>query len=349
MKPLAFPLPSFSAPGETVSTPLTAVDSHTCGQETRVIVAGLPELSGSSLREMRDDLARRHDWLRRVAVMEPRGHASMFAAALVPARDESCVCGVIFMDAAGYHDMCGHATIGVATTLLELGFLTASDGEVEFALETPAGPILVRAQVEDGRATSVAFRNQPAFFHQRIAIDTPDGGTTEVAVAYGGQWYAFLDASVFGLRVDPSLIDQLVAGARSVRAAIARASLEPEPLTGAPPKVGNIVWCDEPSGPEAAARNVPVNKAGGFDRSPCGTATCARLAIGHTEGSLGVGETFVNQGLLGTLYRGRILEEATVGPKPAVVPEIEGSAWLTGRLELWIDEADPLSEGFLVP
>jgi proline racemase len=326
---------------------LTAVDSHTCGQQTRVIVDGLPALGGNSLQEARERLQTEHDWIRRVAALEPRGHRSMFVAAIVPAFDPTCVCGVIFMDPAGYHDMCGHATIGVVTTLVNLGYVTTSEGPNELKLETPAGLISVRAQVHDGRAESVAFAGRPAYLLDRQTITTDGGAAAEATLAYGGQWYAFVDAAAFGLSVQPERIDELVATAAGVRSQIAATLARPDPLTGDVPKVGNIVWCDTPTA-GANARNVPVNAAGGFDRSPCGTATCAKLAILHSEGSLSVGETFVNQGLLGTLYRARILEETTVNRHPAVVPEIEGSAWLTGRLEIWIDDQDPFREGILV-
>jgi proline racemase len=326
---------------------LTAVDSHTCGQQTRVIVEGLPAIAGSSVRESQERLQTEADWIRRVAALEPRGHRSMFVAAIVPPFDPTCVCGVLFMDPAGYHDMCGHATIGVVTTLVNLGYVTTVEGPNELKLETPAGVISVRAHVHDGRARSVAFVGRPSYVLDRQTLTTEDGAAAEVTFAYGGQWYAFVEAPAFGLSVQPDRIEELVATATVVRSQIALMLSRPDPLTGEVPMVGNIVWCDTPTA-GADGRNVPVNVAGGFDRSPCGTATCARLAILHEQGSLGVGETFVNQGLLGTLYRGRILEVSTVNGHPAVVPEIEGSAWLTGRLEIWIDDEDPFREGILV-
>jgi proline racemase len=326
---------------------LAAVDSHTCGQQTRVIVDGLPELDGGSIAEVRDTMAADYDWIRRVAALEPRGQRSMFVAAIVPAFDRSCVCGVVFMDPAGYHDMCGHATIGVITTLIDLGYVECGEGENELAVETPAGPIPVRVLVRDGRAEHVAFVNRPAYVLERRVLSLGET-EAEVTVAFGGQWYAFLDASAVGLRVRPEEIDALVARASDVRTRLAAGESHPAPDTGQPPRIGNIVWCDSPSTVEAHARNVPVNAAGGFDRSPCGTATCARLAILHDEGALAVGETFVNQGLVGTLYKGRIVRLAEVAGVPAVVPEIEGSAWLTGGLDLWVDDTDPFPEGFLV-
>jgi proline racemase len=272
----------------------------------------------------------------------------MFAAILLPAPGEGSIQRVVFADAGGYPDMCGHAAIGVATTLTELGRVdgTPHDGELEFALETPRGEITVRVQVENDRAVAVTFRNQPSFFLETVSIPSPAGEAT-VDVAYGGQWYAFVDARVFGLAVRPEQIQDLVVHAQTVRAAIAARITQADPLTGTPPDVGNIVWCDAPSG-GAHGRNVPISRFGAFDRSPCGTATCARLATNHAAGLLRPGDVFVNQGILDTVYEGRIVGTADVGGTLAVIPEITGSAWLTGSTSVWVDPTDPLRDGYLV-
>lgn len=337
-------------PPRGVRVRLTTVDSHTCGQETRVVVDGLPSLDGMSVSEARDHLRAEHDWVRSVCALEPRGHRSMFVAALVPASDPECAFGVVFMDADAYPNMCGHATIGVATTLVELGLVDVDVGadQVAFALEAPAGAIPVRVELEEGRVRAVAFRNQPAFYLETVPVPASDRPEADVAVAWGGQWYAFVEADAFGLEVEPERLEELIARADEVRVPLAERLTRPDPRTGGMPDVGNIVWCAEPTGAEADARNVPVSRFGAFDRSPCGTATCARLAVLHAQGALAAGETFVNQGILGTVYHGRILDEAEVAGVPAVVPEVKGSAWLTGRLEIWVDPADPLREGFLV-
>jgi proline racemase len=322
------------------------VDSHTCGQPTRVLIEGLPELEYADLGEAREQFRTEHDWIRRCAVLEPHGHRSLFAAALVPAADEACAAGVVFMDAAGYHDMCGHATIGVVTTLIEQELVEVNEGEQEVALETPAGRIDTRVEVIGGKAESVTFVNQPAFFLESATISS-SAGELEVAIAYGGQWYAFVDAQAFDLRIEPESADTLVKRAAEIRPAIAAAVTATDPRTAAPPAVANVMWTDAPP-PGADGRNMPVNAAGGFDRSPCGTGTSARLALLHAIGALRPGEPFVNAGVLGTTYTGRIKAVTSVGRQTAVVPEISGSAWLTGWSELWVDPDDPLGEGFLL-
>jgi proline racemase len=311
-----------------------------------VLTSGLPDLVYASLDEAKEQLRESYDWIRRCAVLEPHGHRSLFAAALVPPCDDKCATGVVFMDAAGYHDMCGHATIGVVTTLVDEGVIDVSDGEQDISVETPAGRIETRVTVVEGKAASVTFVNQPAFVLESFTIAAARG-EVEITVAYGGQWYAFVEAESFNLRIEPNEIDSLVTCAADIRDAIAHAVTRTDPRTGVRPRVDNVMWIDQaPSG--ADGRNMPVNAAGAFDRSPCGTGTSARLALLHANGSLKPGQPFVNAGVLGTTYTGRIAELTTVGTYAAVVPEITGSAWLTGASELWVDPTDPLGDGFLL-
>lgn len=325
---------------------LRAVDSHTCGQPTRVIVSGVPSIEYASLEEARDRLRAEHDWIRRCAVFEPHGHRALFAAALVPPVDPTCATGIVFMDAAGYHDMCGHATIGVITTLVDEAVIDVGEGDHAVAVETPAGRIDTIVHVVDGAAESVAFVNQPAFFLESVEVASA-AGQLGVDIAYGGQWYAFVDAEAFGLRIEPSAIGDLIARAAELRPSIAAAVRGEDPRTGRPARVENVMWTDRAPG-GADGRNMPVNAAGSFDRSPCGTGTSARLALLHAQGLLAPEEMFVNQSVLGTTYTGRIVDVAEVAGRAAVVPEITGSAWVTGDANLWVDPTDPLGEGFLL-
>lgn len=325
---------------------LSVVDSHTCGQSTRVVVDGAPELKYATVADARDLLKASHDWVRRLAVFEPHGHRHVFAAVLVPPRNPAAVQGVVFMDAAGYHDMCGHATIGVATTLVETGLIDVPEGEAEFALDTPAGLIGVRVTVTGGRAKAVTFVNQPAYYYGSVPVDVPTG-VLDVPIAFGGQWYAFVDARTFGLTIEPANIGALVSAASGVRPLIRQALASTADPAGTAPRVDNVMWFDDPPS-HADGRNMPVNIAGGFDRSPCGTGTSARLAVLHHAGELEVGSTYVNAGVLGTVYRGRVAALTTVGSKQAIIPEITGAAWTTGRAEFWFQDDDPLRDGFLL-
>lgn len=335
-----------AAKARTRAQLLRAVDSHTCGQPTRVIVNGVPTIEYASLEEARDLLRADHDWVRRCAVFEPHGHRSLFGAALVPAVDATCATGIVFMDAVGYPDMCGHATIGVITTLVDEALLDILDGEHAVAVETPAGRIDTTVHVVDGAVASVALVNQPAFFLESVEVPS-SVGTLGVDIAYGGQWYAFVDAEAFGLRIEPSAIGDLVAHAAELRPLLAEAVKGDDPRTGLPARVENVMWTD-PAPAGADGRNMPVNAAGAFDRSPCGTGTSARLALLHAQGLLNPNQPFINESVLGTRYAGRIVGVTEVAGRTAVVPEITGSAWVTGEAKLWVDPTDPLGEGFLL-
>ena len=335
-----------------VSTPadssrkLSVIDSHTCGQPTRVIVDGIPDIGYSTIAEASEALASEHDWVRRLAVFEPHGHRALFAVALIPPSSPDAAHGVVFMDAAGYHGMCGHATIGVATTLVECGLLGVGEGTSEFALDTPIGLVVVRVRVEGGRARSVTFVNQPAYFLTTVSIASPRG-PVHVHVAFGGQWYAFVDARSFDLEITPANIPLLVSLAADIRPLIQQALAVDGTRGVAPGDVRNVMWFDDPP-PHADGRNMPVNVAGAFDRSPCGTGTSARLAVLHYQRTLDVGQTYVNAGVLGTVYHGRIASETASGAQRTLIPEITGSAWITGRADLWVANDDPLADGFLL-
>ena len=328
---------------------LDVVDSHTCGQPTRVILAGHGLEAGMSPLLARDILRNGRDWVRTVSVMEPRGHRSMFSVALIHPDRPGGEFGVVFMDAADYPDMCGHATIGTATTLLELGFVQAPapgfTGVFEFALQTPAGRVPLRARLEAGRCKSVAFIFEGAYFLKTVDLDLPDVGAVAVDLAYAGQWYAFLPVSAARTTIDVAKIKELIAAASVVRDALAERLLDTDGQIE--PVIGNIVWTDAPSHPQAQHRNVPISATGSFDRSPCGTATCARMATLVAKGKLGFGECFVNEGLVGTIYQGVARPGASKAGQPTIVAEVEGTAWITAASTLLVDPSDPLGNGYL--
>jgi proline racemase len=212
---------------------------------------------------------------------------------------------------------------------------------------TPAGRVALRAHLENGRAESIAFSAPIAFYLGSMKVDV--GGLSKIVeIAYGGQWYAFIDLIDTGYHVAADDIDELVRMGARARLEIERNIRLIDPATGKPPHPFNIVWVESPRHPEAAARNVPISPMGSFDRSPCGTATCARMAILVAQGKMALGDGFTNEGLLGTLYHGKAVSAVTRSGISGIVAEVEGSAWIIGRSDLSVDPRDPLGDGYLV-
>jgi len=267
----------------------------------------------------------------------------------------------VIMEQVEYPGMSGTNTICVATVLLETGMLPMVEPVTEIVLEAPAGLIRVRAECRDGKVLGVTFRNVPAFAaHLDAPIEVPTLGTITVDVAWGGMWYVIADAARFGLRLTPDEGRDIVRITELLKAA-AREQLpvaHPEQPGFAGVSIGQL--SGEPSRPDAHRKNVvtvstgeldwdrPSTWTGVIDRSPCGTGTCARMATLHARGLLGIGEPFVHEGILGTVFTGRIVEETTVGQYRAVVPEITGTAWITGFASYVVDPQDPFPDGFTV-
>jgi proline racemase len=257
--------------------------------------------------------------------------------------------------------MSGTNTICVVTTLLETGMLPAVEPVTELTLEVPAGLIRVSAEVEGGKVRRVTFRNVPAFaVHLDASIDVPTIGAVQVDVAYGGMFYVIADAEQLGLRLVPEEGAKLVRAGELVKAAAREQLAAVHPENAEIDGVTIAVLTGRPTHPQATRKNAvvvstgvldwddPETWTGAIDRSPCGTGTCAVMASLHARGELELDEPFVHEGILGTLFEGRLVEEATVGGYAAVVPELSGRAWITGFATYVVAEDDPFPEGFTV-
>jgi proline racemase len=242
--------------------------------------------------------------------------------------------------------MCGHGTIGVATVLVETGMVPVTEPETVIALDTPAGLVQARVAVEDGRATAVTIRNVASFLHARDeVVDVPGLGRVTYDMAFGGNFYALVDAASVGLSPDPARAQELVDAGLATMAAINAAALPVHPEDERIHGCRHVVF-HAPGADGAHARAATSIHPGWLDRSPCGTGTSARVAQLHARGRLGVGEDFVNESLIGTRFTGRIVEETTVAGRPAVIPEITGRAWITGMGQYLLDPTDPFPAGF---
>lgn len=326
----------------------SAVDSHTEGMPTRVITSGPGVLPGTTMFDRMRYLVSERDDLRTLLMYEPRGHAAMSGAILQPPTRPDADVGVVFIEVSGCLPMCGHGTIGTATVLVETGMVAVREPVTLIRLDTPAGLVEASVAVSDGRATSVTIRNVPSYLHLRdAAVTVPGAGELTLDVAFGGNFCAILPAGAAGLAVRPELHDRIVATGLAIMDTVN------EQLTFAHPENPEISECrhvvfTEPAEGDEQARAAVAIHPGWVDRSPCGTGTSARMAQLAARGELAIGEDFVHGSLIGTTFTGRLVERATVGGFPAVVPTIRGRAWLTGIGHYLLDPEDPFPAGFLI-
>jgi proline racemase len=313
-----------------------AVDSHTEGMPTRVVTAGVDPIPGATMLERKLHFEAEMDDLRLLLMREPRGHAAMSGAILQPPTRDDADWGVLFIEVSGLLPMCGHGTIGVATVLVESGLVEVLEPETVVRLDTPAGLVEARVAVQDGRAVAVTLRNVPAFVYERARRV----GDVECDIAFGGNFYAFVPVA----DVDPARADEYIARGAEIMARIN----EDPPVHPEDPRIAGCrhVVFHAPGRDGAHARNATSIHPGWVDRSPCGTGTCARMALLHASGDLAIGDPFVNESIIGTRFTGRLVGETTVGGMPAVVPEITGRAWITGRGDYRLEADDPFPAGF---
>jgi len=335
---------------------LRTIDAHAAGEPLRVVVAGWPEIPGQTMLQKRRFAREHHDELRRALMLEPRGHADMYGCLLTDPVTEDGDAGVLFLHNEGYSTMCGHGIIALVTVGIECGLLLRRS---ELRIDTPAGRVTARAEAHhDGegrlRVASVAFENVPSFVLQRDLVVPVEGlGKVRCDLAFGGAFYAYVDAASVGLRLEPRHFASIV----DVGMRIKRAVMEHHPIRhpdGGDPDLdflyGTIFVAPASSvdAPGVHSRNVCVFAEGEVDRSPTGTGVSGRAAVHHARGELALDEWITIESLIGTRFDVRAVRTTTCGSLPAVVPEVRGSARLTGRHEFWIDPEDPLRAGVLL-
>jgi proline racemase len=340
---------------------ITAVDAHAAGEPGRVITGGVLDVPGQTMLEKRNYLEQHQDQIRKLMLQEPRGYPALCCNVILPPTHPEADAGYVIMEHTEYPGMSGTNTICVATVLLETGIVPMVEPVTELILEAPAGLIAVKAQCRDGKVTQVTFRNVPAFaVHLDAKVEVPEIGAMTVDVAYGGMFYAIAEASHLGLSLTPDEGGDIVRVSEMIRAAA------DEQLTVQHPEIPefNGITISQLSGPpsllDAHRKNVvtvstgevdwkrPATWRGAIDRSPCGTGTCAKMAVMHAKGELGLGQDFRHEGILGTVFTGRLISETKVGPYRAVVPTLSGQAWITGFNNYVLDPDDPFPQGFTV-
>jgi len=322
-----------------------AVDSHTEGMPTRVVTGGVGPLPGDSMLARKAHFEAELDDLRRLLMREPRGHGAMSGAILQPPTRADADWGVLFIEVSGCLPMCGHGTIGVATVLVETGMVAVTEPETVIRLDTPAGLVEARVTVTDGAATAVTLRNVPAFLERRDATVELPAGPLVYDLAFGGNFYAIVDAAAAGVEVDPEQAPELIEAGARVMAAIEAQDRPVHPVDERIAGVKHVIFT-APGRNGADARAAVSIHPGWLDRSPCGTGTSARMAQLHARGELALDTPFVHESVIGRRFTGRLVGETEVGGRPAVIPEITGRAWITGMGQYLLDPTDPFPAGF---
>ena len=339
---------------------LKTIDAHAAGEPLRLIVDGFPSPRGKTMLEKREWVRRHADALRRALMLEPRGHADMYGAVLTEPVSPGSHAGVLFMHNEGYSTMSGHGVIAVTTIALERGLLVPGGDGRTIVYDSAAGTIRARATLGEGgsgrgngaadarRVESVAFTNVPSFvLHGGLTV-TIASRKVRADVAFGGAFYAIVDCEAVGLPIDAAHVPELRRIGMEIKDAVESAQTIVHPLEPGLKGISGTIFTGPPNDVRADLRNVTVFADAEVDRSPCGTGTAAVMAVIDAMGLLADDRPFIHESLIGTQFKGRVASRTVVGDYQALVPEIEGSAWITGEHTFLVDDADPLKDGFRI-
>ena len=322
------------------------IDAHTCGNPVRVVAGGGPLLPAVSMAEKRQIFVRDYDWVRQALMFEPRGHDVMSGTILYPSSRDDCDVGVLFIEVSGCLPMCGHGTIGTVTVAIEEGLVVPKQ-EGRIAIEAPAGRVAIEYVKKGQYVEEVRLFNVASYLHaQNVPLDIPGLGRITVDLSYGGNYYVIIEPQANWSGLDGMSADEIKRLSPLVRAAAQEALAPVHPEDDRIRGVSHVMWCDKPKSAEADARNAVFYGDKAIDRSPCGTGSSARMAQLVARGRLAVGDTFIHESIIGTLFNCRVEGSATVGTYSAILPSVAGWARVTGHNTIFVDDRDPLAHGF---
>ncbi len=324
------------------------IDSHTCGNPVRVVAGGAPALSGTTMSEYRQDFIERFDWIRRALMFEPRGHDLMSGSVLYPPLRQDCDMGVVFIETTGCLPMCGHGAMGTVTVALEQG-LVAPRKEGVVVIDAPAGRVTVEFTRDGGFIDKVRLFNVASFLEAtEVRLSVPDLGDLVADVAYGGNFYGIVEPQPGFGGLDDMSVDQILRLSPMVRRLLNEAVTPVHPDDSTIRGVSHVMWTGSPKDSRAHGRNAVFYGDRAIDRSPCGTGTSARMAQLASRGDLRVGDEYIHESILGSLFEGRVEASDVVGNHQAIRPSIAGWSRVTGYNTIFVDERDPYAHGFQV-
>lgn len=327
---------------------LKTIDSHTEGEVTRIVYDGFPKLIGNTMMEKKKYLIEHYDFLRTALMLEPRGHRDMFGALLTEPVHEEADYGVIFMDSGSYLNMCGHGSIGTASMLVETGMVPVDEPYTHVVLDAPSGIIRTKVHVVDGKAVEVSILNVPSFLYREdVSVNVAGFGEIICDISFGGSFFALVDADSIKLPLEIENIEQITELGMKIRDEINSTVKIRHPYLDIT-SVDLVEFYSHTSNPKADMKNCVIFGDAQADRSPCGTGTSAKLATLYAKGEIGLNEDFVYESITGSLFKGRAVQTVNMNDITGIIPQITGSAWITGLNEWIIDETDPLCFGFLL-
>ncbi|MCC4723251.1 proline racemase family protein [Salinicoccus sp. RF5] len=325
----------------------TTIDAHVAGEPLRIITGGVPDIKGDKQLEKRTYCMENLDYIRRELMHEPRGHDGMYGCIITPPVTEGAAFGALFMHNEGWSTMCGHGVIAVVTAAVETGMIAVDDKSPELIIDCPCGPVKAHARIDGQKVASVAFENVASFLYEKSFPLDIEGYRFKVDISYGGAFYVLVDVHDLDLALDLQALPALEKWGEKVKRSV-EAQLEVrhpnEDIAG----IYGTIFHDPFKGTDVPSRNVTVFGNRQIDRSPCGSGTAARAAALHESGMLGAGECFIHEGITGGKFMTHVLQKTEVGGTPAIIPQVEGSAFITGHHQFIIDPEDDLKAGFLL-
>ena len=328
---------------------IKTIDVHTGGEPLRIIIDGYPTLSGNTILEKRKCAKENFDFIRKALMLEPRGHADMYGVIITEPETDEADFGVIFMHNDGYSTGCGHAVIAVTKTFVETGLIKPIEPETMIRMDVPSGHIKAFAQVENGNVISSRFINVPSFVELLDAeIEVPDYGIIKYDLAFGGAYYAIVNTNDLGLEFEPKDVNEIINFGMSIKQTIIEKIEIMHPTEPEMNFLYGTIFTSKPKNQNNHSRNICVFANGEVDRSPTGTGVSARVAVHYARKEINLGEPITIESIIGSTFTVSILEETKIGEKDAVIPQVLGTANITGMNTFWIDPLDEKGRGFIL-
>ena len=326
---------------------ITTIEMHTGGEPLRVYVSGLPPIEGATVLEKRRFFRKHYDHIRKSTMWEPRGHADMYGAVVTPSVDADL--DVFFLHNEGYSTMCGHAIIALAKLAIETGLVKSEANHSQLTINVPAGKIRADAVIENGKVREASFRNVPSFLYLRDRrVNVPGLGIVAFDVAYGGAFYAFVEASTLDLELNSTQLPQLIDSGRRIKHAVMSDFSIMHPVEEDLSFLYGTIFTGPAFRTDNHSRNVCIFADGEVDRSATGSGVSARAALHYAKGELGLNEKITIESIVGSTMSVQVVETTKYGDYDAVIPEVSGTASITGKSEFYFDPEDEFVSGFIL-